>query len=409
MTESETIKRPGVLNKEQMAELIRKGIVSGRNGGLNEIEDGSSFDIHLSKHYWELPAGFKCRKGKSIKDILQSASSRIRDIREDAMNDDGLTIEKNKTRIFEIQESIELPEDMQGQGTGRSSVGRIDVLTRLLTDKEEKYDCVTGGEGRKNLYVEVTPLSFPIRLFPGDRIYQIRIIRGKFDQLQIQRNLLSLYSVMMKDENKSPITGPGQACPRLNLNPTRIHKDLDLEIIAFKAKDDKDKFQPLKIEEKKDKKYIPEHYWEPITQGHNAVININGSNGLRVRKDDFYILRSRERFTLPNDIAVYGVAMTEEVGELRIHHAGFVHPLFGAKRKDKKGTPLIFEVRGHDIDMYLVDGDLMANLRYYPMSEPAKPAKEEISEGDKDEDPYEEQELKLSKIFKDWGNADRNP
>jgi dCTP deaminase len=85
---------------------------------------------------------------------------------------------------------------------------------------------------------------------------------------------------------------------------------------------------------------------------------------------------------------------------MRIHYAGFVHPFFGTKRKDgRKGTPLIFEVRGHDIDVSLKDGEKMARLVFYRMSEPCERVKKKKRSK---KNTYNEQDLQLSSIFADW-------
>lgn len=115
---------------------------------------------------------------------------------------------------------------------------------------------------------------------------------------------------------------------------------------------------------------------------------------MEIRKEKFYILRSKERIALPGGIAVYCRAIDETIGEMRIHYAGFVHPWFGRDRSDKKeGTPLIFEVRGHGANVNLKHGEKLANLVYYRMSKEA--------ERPSDED-YNNQELKLSAFFKNW-------
>ncbi len=117
-------------------------------------------------------------------------------------------------------------------------------------------------------------------------------------------------------------------------------------------------------------------------------------NRLKIGKGNFYIMRSKERISLPGGIAVYCRAMDETIGEMRIHYAGFVHPFFGKNRKDKEdGTPLIFEVRGHDVDVSLRHEEKMANLTFYRMSQDCKEPQ------DRKPTSYTGQELKLSKIF----------
>jgi len=78
---------------------------------------------------------------------------------------------------------------------------------------------------------------------------------------------------------------------------------------------------------------------------------------------------------------------------------GFVHPFFGFEREDGHlGTPLIFEVRGHDIDVSLIHREKLAKLTFYRMSEDAV----ESSKGADSKKDYNEQELKLSSFFADW-------
>ena len=116
---------------------------------------------------------------------------------------------------------------------------------------------------------------------------------------------------------------------------------------------------------------------------------------VKVETGSFYIIRSFERFALPERIAVTGFAYTEHLGEVRIHYAGFAHPHFGMDRKDKKvGTPLIFEVRAHNFDVILRHRENFAKLQFFKMSEVApKPEKK-----DKEKD-YKDQELMLSTTF----------
>lgn len=139
----------------------------------------------------------------------------------------------------------------------------------------------------------------------------------------------------------------------------------------------------------------PKDYWE--------CIESNRNKRLLVEKDHFYILRSKERLCLPEGIAVYCRAIDEAIGEMRIHYAGFAHPFFGKDRKDEKeGTPLIFEVRGHNIDVNLVDDERLARLSFYRMSKDCKKADSEDYENNQGKDEYNDQELRLSKFFRPW-------
>ena len=43
----------------------------------------------------------------------------------------------------------------------------------------------------------------------------------------------------------------------------------------------------------------------------------------------FYIMKSKERLCIPRDVAVEVIAISERIGDIRIHYAGFAHPGFG--------------------------------------------------------------------------------
>ena len=113
---------------------------------------------------------------------------------------------------------------------------------------------------------------------------------------------------------------------------------------------------------------------------------------LKIENNRFYLLRSKEQIRVPEGIAIYCRASDETIGEMRIHYAGFVHPHFGVRDDGKPGTPLIFEVRGHQVDVSLRHGERMANLTLYRMSENAEP----------DNSPYGKQTLQLSSFFDKW-------
>lgn len=137
-------------------------------------------------------------------------------------------------------------------------------------------------------------------------------------------------------------------------------------------------------------------YWKCISSEY-----IKDENRFTIEPNEFYILRSKERISLPKGVAVYCKAMDETLGEMRIHYAGFAHPFFGMDRDDdKEGTPLIFEVRGHNVKVNLTDGEKLARLVFYRMSEDCvEPPKQNKMEEQK---IYNNQELTLSKFFTRW-------
>ena len=165
--------KPGVLCHEQIIELMKNDIIKNANLEDKSV-DTSSFDLHLGDYGWKLKSGFKCRDNRKISDIIKSIKSREFGIKKEIIPHSGLPIKPDETYLFEINESIDLPNGFYGQGTGKSTIGRLDVLTRLLVDNVERYDCVLPGP--KNLFIEITPLSFPIIVF--DSSFQVKLVLG---------------------------------------------------------------------------------------------------------------------------------------------------------------------------------------------------------------------------------------
>ncbi len=118
-------------------------------------------------------------------------------------------------------------------------------------------------------------------------------------------------------------------------------------------------------------------------------------NSALLQQGSFYIMKSKERLSIPCDVAVEVIAISERIGDIRIHYAGFAHPGFGQHgNTDKPGTPLIFEVRATDMPTRLYDRSLLARIQLFRMAAKTEPATS----------AYDHQELKLSSVFADWND-----
>lgn len=393
--------RPGALSNKQIVGLIGERTIRGAEVAKigDEGLDGSSFDLHLSREYYEMEAAVKPKKNAPYGLLLREEEATKKEVPR------GKTVElvKNKVYVFKLKETLAFKEKWEyqrlaGQATGKSTIGRLDVLVRLIA--EESTDCYdevpTGYSGE--LYVEIIPISFNIIVDEGFPISQLRLFMGRPEYNRISiKEIRELYEDdLIRDEDGRPLQTRDGTHQRLTVN---LRKDPNLKgnICAFRAirtnNDDRGKeAKKLDLAKwRKDKTKIDPHdYWEPI--------KADAKERILLKKEHFHILRSCERLCLPKDVAVYCQAVTEELGELRVHYAGFAHPYFGRGRPDEKGTPLIFEVRGHNFDTYLRHGEALATLEFYRMS---KQIDEETIDKTRKSD-YHRQELKLSKCFKEW-------
>jgi len=374
--------RPGVLNKEQIIELCNSNKIGNADSG--NIKDPSSIDLHITDPVYELKG---CVKPKSDQDI--NLLIRNFETRQCNFNADGLiSLKKEKTYIFSVVEHIDfLNTSFCGQATGKSTFGRLDILTRLLTSHSDSYDFVR-PDYQGSLWVEVTPITFPIKIKKGMSLNQLRIYKGEPQACCISKRDLPLWGDLILDENGDKIDKTVEL-DKLTLN---LYEDPELGngICAFGAKQNLDQSVPneldLTIDLKKGEFIEGDIYWNKLTPSQQSPLS------LEIEPEHFFILRSKERFRLPESVAIYCQAVTENLGELRIHYAGFAHPCFGTERGDGKGAPLIFEVRGHNIKAFLQHGETLARIEYYYMSKDAEIGTYEPS--------YHNQELTLSKYFK---------
>jgi len=353
---------PGALNRAQVEALRDHGLVTQEGDGL-KIQP-CSIDLTLSDEAYEMKEGsVKPSCSKSYDTELRSSGSRI------SGSDGTFFLKAKSTYVFRLRE--ELTRNLgaigiHGQATAKSSIGRLDVLARLVVDRMDVYegfgaDCLAEGSGK--MYLEITPITFNIKVEAGQSLSQLRLFYGAPERSRIEGREVCR-TVLRSEEDVL----------RLNLDPVDI---AGRGVLAYRARRNE---SPILISVANGS-IDPSKYWELVPD--------DFSRRIQIETDKFYILRSLERLWVPDDVAIYCQASDETIGEMRIHYAGFVHPGFG--QANPEGTPLIFEVRGHQVKASLRHGEKMANLIFYRMSKP-----------DHDKTPYDKQELKLSKIFAEW-------
>ena len=369
---------PGVLSRRQLIDLCQKGYVRNTTEKDRKKIDHSSIDLHISNEAYELLDG-------SVKPFGDRYLHQIKDeglavpIRPD--EDGTFTLHPKRTFLFRIRESLEVFDgSFWGQATGKSSLGRLDVLARLIVNGMDRYETfrpkvVQGGP--TDMYVEVTPITFPIRVREGVALNQLRFFYGEPEDCEMRGPEL------LRTCFAGKYVDPG---PTLSVELSTVPIAGGIDGCGYSAKDPPEDTRPIDVWElNEDEKPDPGRWWE--------VVRPSKDGWLKITKSRFYILRSKERLQLPPSVAVYARAIDEEIGEMRIHYAGFVHPNFGRERSDSaRGTPLIFEVRGHDLNVSLRDGEIMAGLHFYRMSEDSDA---EANVGKE----YNDQILKLSKFF----------
>lgn len=369
----------GVLNDEQLKTLFKTEIIKYYEPeNLNQDNyngvDASSIELHLSDKIWKMKSTAKLKKDETVRKVINLQKE------EEEVNITDVLKSKN-VYIIKLKEKIQFDKfnnssGLYGRASGKSSIGRLDVLTRLIVDHSSRYDEIP-PDYNGDIYLEVIPLSFNIKVKEGLSLNQLRVFKGNPELSRIRNDDLNKLAPMLYYDRGQPVLSETDIL-RVNLHYDNQYKS---KPIAFKA------LNTIKSINLNKKNHNPKEYWQVVPSKKNP-------NDLKMIQNEFYILRSLERLLIPNDIAVTCVAYSENLGELRIHYAGFAHPNFGHFRRDKKiGAPLIFEARCHSFNVTIRHEEPFAKIEYYKMSEPYE--KDEPGE-------YTNQELKLSNYFKDW-------
>jgi len=220
---------PGVLNKGQMKALFgQELIVTSRRDGVDALLDESSLDLTLSNEAYRMLHG----SVKPVADLPYTSVLGNAELaqRHEPQADGSYCLRAKQTYVFKLSERLHkrLAEGgIYGQATAKSSVGRVDVLARLIVDGMETYESFTPeGVARQSgdLYLEVTPITFSVLVRPGTSLSQLRLFYGEPDQAEIRS--VWLYRSVFPGQDKR------EGALAVSLEPTVIG---GLETVAFCA------------------------------------------------------------------------------------------------------------------------------------------------------------------------------
>ena len=270
-------------------------------------------------------------------------------------------------------------ENLSAKANPKSSTGRLDIFTRVITDYSHRFEEITPGY-QGPLYVEVVPKSFPIKVKTGQRLNQLRIRHG-FEVLSDQ-DLLRIH-----DQEPILFDDTSQAMP---LETLKVNKGLFMsvhlegkegEIIGYKAKKHSNFIDYEKVGH-----YPVYEFWDPILAGTDSMVILE--------PESFYIFASKERIRVPAKLACEMMAYDTGSGELRTHYAGFFDSGFGGSVEDG-GARAVLEVRSHDVPFLIEDGQTLFSMQFEPNSEQPN-----MMYGLEMKSNYQGQDLKLGKHFK---------
>jgi dCTP deaminase len=368
----------GLLPSQLLREAVALGreILSPESIGDDQIQP-ASIDLRLGEVAYRVRASFLPGARSRVRDKLDLLSMHRMDLTK------GAVLEKDCVYIVPLIEYLALRRRTTALANPKSSIGRLDVFARVITDYGVEFDRMRDGY-KGPLYAEVAPRSFSILVRTGSRLVQLRIRRGSpaFSDSALRR----------LQEEVGLVEAPAGAAPGPGIIRSGLAFSVDVDgaaaggIVGYKARRHTDLIDVDRV-----RHYDWADFWEPV----HAHRGPGGEGGIVLDPHDFYILASREAVVVPPDHAAEMLPYHTFVGEFRVHFAGFFDPGFGTPETGGAGSRAVLEVRSHEVPFLIEDGQVLGRLVYERLiARPDKLYGRAIGSF------YQRQGLALSKHFK---------
>src|ERR1044072_793988 len=342
----------GVLPSQALSEAVdAEWIVSGDYRIRPQAVQPASIDLRLGDFAWALRCSFLPDVNSTVEEKIDGLAFQRVDLR------DGAGLERDRPYLVPLIEELNLPEDVRAKANPKSSTGRLDVFTRVITDRHHRFDDIRAGY-RGKLYLEIVPRSFAIQVKTGLSLNQLRLARGdvrlsddEIRGLQDEFPLLYLDSHALRQSELAVSDG--------------LFLSLDLSgptdrVVGYRAKKNS-----LPVDLSQIRAYRWTDYWDPVypEPGGRVVLE----------PEIFYLLLSAEGVCIPPQIAAEMMAYDPTAGELRTHYAGFFDPGFGyAGEGGRHGSRAALEVRARDVSFMVEPRQPVCKLALERTSAPAE-------------------------------------
>ncbi len=354
----------GVLPSQTIETMLQTGEISVSSPVAQGQVQPASLDLRLGSLAYRVRASFLAGHDRSVQDRLSEFEMHRIDLSK------GAVLEKGCVYVVPLMESLALPEGVQAVANAKSSTGRLDLLTRTITDGGTEFDRIAPGYTGP-LYAEICPRSFSVLVRPGMRLNQIRFRKGQ--SVLTDADLAVLH-------DRSPLVD-GEAVIDDGLGFSVDLQPAKGTLVGYRAKPHTGVIDLDNIGH-----YDPADYWEELHASDGKIILDPGA---------FYILVSREAVHIPPAYAAEMAPFLAMVGEFRVHYAGFFDPGFGHDAAGGTGSRGVLEVRCHEAPFVLEHGQVVGRLVYERMAD----VPEQLY-GSGIASNYQGQGLKLSKHFK---------
>jgi len=370
----------GVLADHELRAAVREGWIGAAPPITDEQFQPASLDLRLGTAAYQLRASF-LPVDETVQDRLGSDLAQSDLVIDRVALEPGATFQPGSVYLVPLLESLRLPPHVRGRSNPKSTTGRLDIFTRVITDRTPRFDEVRAGYAGP-LYLEVSPQSFPVRVHAGLSLNQLRLLSGQTAMSDPELARVYRASPLLHDDAGRPIP-----IERAVFNDG-LCMGLDLSgratdgIIGYRAHPNPPAVDLARIDH-----YDPTEFWEPIKRP--------ARDSYILEANRFYILVSKERIRVPPEFAAEMVVYDAGAGEIRTHYAGFFDPGFGYGDGSIPGTKVVMEVRAREVPFMVYDGQTSFKVWFERLrSRPARVYGVGLASS------YQHQTLTLSKQFR---------
>jgi dCTP deaminase len=369
----------GLFGRQKIRAMVGRKLIRAET----EIEPSqlqpASLDLRLSKEAYRVRSSFLPGRSSTVRDRLNNLNAEPV-----SLAGKGAVLEKGIVYVARLMERLELRPNLSAAANPKSSTGRIDIFTRLIVDRGEAFD-EAPLDYQGELWLEISPRSFSVRVREGSRLNQIRFRSRNSQQL-------GKFDFTLSDDE---IRKVHTATPLVD-GDLQVREGLVMRIDLAGGRDTIVGYRAIKnsvvIDVDRPRGYAAEDFWEPL--------RARADKRLILDPEEFYILASREKMQIPPDLAAEMAPIDPAIGEFRVHYAGFFDPGFGQGADGRPNARAVLEVRSRDVPFLLEDGQPVGRLVYERLGDAADELYGATSVSN-----YQGQGLKLSKHFRDFREA----
>ena len=364
----------GAFPSQIIRSMVEAGRIKSTDPMLKSQLQPASLDLRVGSKAYRIKGLFLPQKGEKVEDLLKKYT-----VYEMDLDQKEVILEKDAPYLLELNESLDLDLDMWAVAASKSSIGRLHLITHLVTDFNPRFDRVDRGYSGK-LYLLVLSKSFLIGIKKGQSLNQLRFFNGESVLSDLQLSLEMDKHRLLLDKLHKPLS---RRSIRIDQG-VLLSMDLSGQICGWVTKTTNEVLHLDKVNY-----YSITQFWEPIpTPEEGHVVLTEGQ---------CYLFCTKEKVRIPSEFAAELVSFDSESGEFRSHTAGFFDPGFGFGRTGEVlGTTAVLEVRPFGSNIILRHGQPVCRLVYEKLIEvPDKLYGLEL------ESHYQEQQgPRLSKHFK---------